>query len=250
MIRIRDVFLTPISESEYLVITCDSCGGIGNKEHDIVKVDPFYVGYFTTVVALAENLAIGGEVLSVVDTLSLSMVGDGEKILEGVQRAMEEAELSPTQLITGSTEENIPVTQTAIGVTVIGKINKEKVKYPKSQKGDLLVLLGLPKMGNQLVEEEILQTKSEIIKLKHIIQLSKLTFVKELIPVGSKGIDYECQEIASLNHCKVVYKEGAIDLNVSAGPGTCVLITIDKNNIQQLLTKNINIPINIIGELI
>ncbi|TCK98623.1 alpha-ribazole kinase [Natranaerovirga hydrolytica] len=249
MKKIRDVFLSPITQDDYLIITCDSCGGVGNKTMDQVKVDPFYVGYFTTAVALAENMAIGGDILSVVDTLSVALEGDGEVILSGVKQAMQKAGLSSEQLMTGSTEENIPVVQTAIGVTVIGRIKKERVNQTKSQKGDALVLIGLPKMGERLVEEEIIHKKGEIIQLLDIKKLKGMPFINEVVPVGSKGIDYEAQCIASYNQRHINYTNNALDLKASAGPATCVLVTVHIEKVNEIVLENNKLPIQVIGHL-
>jgi hydrogenase maturation factor HypE len=230
MNRIGDVFLSPLSSMEYLAIACDSCGGIGQKEQDILKIDPYYVGYFTTVVALAEMLAIGGNPISIVDTLSVAMEGDGKRIIDGVSQAISEGGLSSEQLITGSTEENIPVTQTAIGVTVIGRVDKVVIEQQKSSSGDVLVVVGLPKMGQQLIDEELIGKKGEIIQLSDIKKLKALPFVHEVVPVGSKGIAYEANVVANRSGLEIVFKENPkVDLEASAGPATCAVLTIDSD---------------------
>ena len=44
----RDVSFIELNADLYLAIACDSCGGIGEKERDVVCVPPYIVGRFTT----------------------------------------------------------------------------------------------------------------------------------------------------------------------------------------------------------
>ena len=54
----RDVEVVQIDSNYSIVTACDSCGGIGLKQNDVVKCSPNIVGRFTTRVALMEVLSV------------------------------------------------------------------------------------------------------------------------------------------------------------------------------------------------
>ncbi|MBM7557146.1 hypothetical protein [Halanaerobacter jeridensis] len=55
----RDISIIDLSPGEFLVIACDSLGGIGSKKEDKINVNNRVVGRLTTQVALMEVLARG-----------------------------------------------------------------------------------------------------------------------------------------------------------------------------------------------
>lgn len=251
MKRLRDVFLTPLSDVEYMAISCDSCGGIGELPGDVVTVDCEVVGYYTTVVALSEMLAMGGTVMSIVDTLSVSYTGCGFKMLQGVEKAILEAGLSKEMMLTGSTEENIPVNQTAMGVTVIGKVRKSQLESYTTSVNDDIYLVGIPKMGQQLVEEEVIGQKGEIIKLKDIIELRSYEAVHEMIPIGSKGMGYELTQFVLPLESQLVrlkQSERLVDENASGGPSTAMLVSV-KAGFQIAVQTRTGVPVFKIGTI-
>jgi len=68
--QFRDLTLIPISHDELLVIACDSLGGIGPKQHDMVKVPAEIVGQYTVRGPLMEVLAAGARPVAVINTLA------------------------------------------------------------------------------------------------------------------------------------------------------------------------------------
>lgn len=241
--KFRDLTLIYINENQIMVIACDSSGGIGNKQYDLVKVDPDTVGFFTTQVALMEVLAIGAKPITVVNALSVEMDPSGQKIIQGVKKALEPLKLPEDKIITGTTEENIKVCQTAIGITVIGIIDKEDFRINTARKNDIVVCVGIPKVG----EEVILDNGKEILSIELLLRLVKDTNVHEVLPVGSKGILYELGEMAKTGNLDFILEEKlGIDINKSAGPGTCAIVSIDEDYYSIL--KNFPIPINMIGK--
>ena len=243
--KFRDLSFIPINHEETLVIACDSCGGIGNKENDVVKVSPDLVGYFTAHVALSEVLAIGARPISLINTLAVEMEDTGKEILKGINKALSYLDLGDEITINGSTEENIPVCQTAMGVTVIGVVNK-KWCMPKTHKGTLAVVVGIPKVGQEVLQDYGKETMS-LLTLKKLLQNNK---VQEILPVGSKGILHELKELAQSNGLSYVLKDNTqVDLLKSGGPSTCVIISIWEHDLPQL-KKEISIPVNVIGEFI
>ena len=109
--QIRDITLIDIDENRYMGISCDSCGGIGEKEHDMVKAPAVIVGEQTAKVVLAELLSMGFEPLVLSDGLSVEMNDTGKKIIEGFNNTINLLKHSKVHL-TGSTEENMKTVQT------------------------------------------------------------------------------------------------------------------------------------------
>lgn len=242
--RFRDLTLIDQENGKFLVIACDSLGGIGNKPHDIVKVPEEIAGYYTARVAVMEVLSIGAEILAVIDTLSVEMEPTGRKIIKGIERLLEEANIDITTL-NGSTEENVPTCQTAMGITVIGEIKKDDIRANRSQKGDYVVLLGIPKMG-----DEVVNSPDEMCSIKDLRKLLTLEGVKEIYPVGSKGVLYEAKHLAKSNNTKLKVKENPkVDLKRSAGPASVVIFTIEPKDFLKLQGE-IDRPLEVIGELI
>lgn len=242
--KLRDLTMVHISDDQELVIACDSCGAIGNKEMDIVKTTPEIVGYFTCRVPLAEVIAIGAEPITVINTLSVEMNDTGKGIIQGIKRAISPLGLPEDIIVTGSTEENFPVCQTGIGVTIIGIINKDKWQKPITRSGYLAVVAGLPKVGQEVLDDE----ERTIISPRVIKELRKIEDVGEIVPVGSKGVIHEIKEIAKTNYISYKLNDKLlVDINKSAGPATCAVITIDRTKLEDL-KANCPVPVNVVGE--
>ncbi len=116
----RDVLLFQLAHDEVLVIGCDSAGGIGPSPLDKIKVSGFILGKFTARTALLEVLAVNAMPVCIVDALGVAPKPIGAAILRGIRAEAKRAGLDPNLAVTGSTEKNIIVEQTGIGVTVIG----------------------------------------------------------------------------------------------------------------------------------
>lgn len=244
--KLRDLTLISINDEQMLVIACDSSGAIGNKEMDMVKTTPAIVGYFTCRVPLAEVVAIGAEPISVINTLSVEMNDTGRGIIEGIKKAIRPLGLPEDIIVTGSTEENFPVCQTGLGVTVVGIVNKNSWQQPTTTTDYLAVVVGLPKVGQEVLEDK----ERTIISPKVIKELRGMKGIGEIVPVGSKGIIHEIKEVARTNNLSYkISEELLVDINKSAGPATCAVITIS-NEKYESLEKNSPIPINIVGQFI
>lgn len=242
--KFRDISLIDIGGNKLLAIACDSCGGIGNKEKDIIKISPEEVGYYTVCVALSEILAIGAKPITIVNTLCVEMNDTGKKIIEGIKKAVKPLYLNDENIITGSTEENFNVCQTGIGITVLGEISKEKFKRIKTKKNSSIVIVGIPKVGSEVIEDG----GKEILTLEKLLKLTEQPYVNEILPVGSKGILYEAKEMAKSNNLSFILEENInIDINKSAGPATCAVVSIKEEDLQ-ILKEYIDLPINIIGK--
>lgn len=244
--KFRDLTLVDINDDQIMVIACDSAGAIGNKEKDIVKVEPEIVGRFTTQTALMEILAIGAKPVTIVNTLSVEMNDTGKKIIWGIKQALEPLGLSDTELITGSTEENFPSCQTGMGITIIGIIDKKNWEMPKTTVNALAVVVGAPKMGNEVIEDR----GRMILSIPHVIELKSNPNIYEILPVGSKGILYELKEMARTNNLSFYLDDKiSLDLERSAGPATCAIVSMDEKEYNNLKNR-FPIPVERIGRFI
>jgi len=244
MFQFRDLTIMDISDEKRMVISCDSAGGIGDKKNDIVKVDPEIIGLYTTQGPLMELLAQGVKPVCIVDNLGVSMNNTGERLLKGIKRALEPLELEDDVLITGSTEENMPVSQTFIGITIIGLIDKSKWRIKKPISGNILVAVGIP-----LVGDEVVNYKGKTFSTGILLELLDKPYVKDIIPVGSKGIEYEMGILARTNHLSyTLAKEIPIDIKKSAGPSTCGIIAMEEEYFETLKDE-MDIPMYLIGSL-
>jgi hypothetical protein len=217
----RDIRIFKIAEDEVLVIGCDSAGGIGPKPLDMIKVDAFTLGKFTARAALMEVLAVGATPFCVIDTLAVEPDPTGKQILYGIREEAEKAGLDPKLAITGSTEKNIAVRQTGIGVTVLGCCKRKQLKIGKSQPGDAVAAVGVPSVGDEVLPAE---AKGTIADTTDILRLRDFAFIHELIPVGSLGIKEETQKLAESSNLKFnMTPQEMVDVEKSAGPATVIL---------------------------
>ena len=236
--KVRDLTLIKIDEYKTMVIACDSCGSVGMKEGDALKVPPFYTGKYTARVALLEVLCTGAEVVTVVDAICNEMKNTGEEIIKGIEEELNEAGIKQV-VLTGSTEENFPTVSTALGITVIGIMETHALKVNKVRENSRVVSIGLPKVGDEIK----LNNDEDIVHYSDIEILLHTEGVYEIIPVGSKGILNEACELAKFNGMKFEIEENIqVDINKSGGPSTAIIAAISNEaleNISQLRNFNI-----------
>ncbi|NTW72104.1 MAG: selenophosphate synthase [Eubacteriaceae bacterium] len=243
--KFRDLTIIEVNNSTEMVIACDSLGGIGSKEQDVIKC-PFEVsGYYTTLVVLAELLSYRAKPEILVNNLSFEMEPAGRLVLEGIRKALREAELTDDCMITGSTEENVNVVQTALGVTGIGFIEKDLRNKFNIQSGDSAYLMGVPYMG-----DEVIQNPMEMPLLKAIRILCETEGIAEILPAGSKGIAYEIHQLCHTNRKEFTYADNIKpDLKKSAGPATCAVVT-GRQEILETVLGGFPIEMNFLGTFI
>ena len=111
----RDVEVVDISDGKCLVVACDSCGGIGSKQLDEVKVDPYVSGRHTTRVALMEVMSVGASPKNISVAISNEPVPTGESIIKGVK---DELKWRLSNLSMAISTERIYLRQTGIGITL------------------------------------------------------------------------------------------------------------------------------------
>jgi len=233
----------PLGASETMVIACDSLGGIGPKPHDSVSAPADLVGRYTARVPLMEVLACGASPLVVVNTLSVEMEPTGAGIIRGIKEEIMMAGLSADIAVTGSTEENAVSCQSGLGVTVIGKAAINELRLGRSRAGDLVICLGRPKVGTEVLDGT---KKADPALVKKLLAVR---FVREILPVGSQGVLHEAEMLAecSGNRLGLTLFPG-IDLQKSAGPSTCVLVSVAEAH-WAALKELTDLPLFIVGTL-
>lgn len=251
--KFRDLTILE-NEKNKIVIACDSCGGIGENEGDFVKASNEIVSYFSARVCLFELLAFRAKPLVIVNNLGMSMNNGGEKIIQGINRAIKEynaenffeEKSNLSECVTGSTEDNFKTLQTFLGLTIIGE--KEETLKVNFEKGDSICLLGIPKVGQEVLED-INNNLGEIVTFKDFKILMDNKDVKDILPIGSKGIIHEISELEKSNKIRINLSYEGDYLKKSAGPATALLFILRNNSLEDIKRK-IKTPIMEIGSII
>ncbi|MGM0854163.1 MAG: ATP-binding protein [Bacillota bacterium] len=218
MIKLRDVISISISDEEELILASDCSGGIGNKEGDVVMTDPETVGYYCFRVAAMECLAVGAR-LKAIQLMNFTSDAVWEQYCSGVKKGLSEMNQEGIP-ITGSTESNIDLNQSALGVTCIGIKNK-KSPFP-SCTNLAYALIGTPLVGNEVIKQH-----ASIAPLSLFMSCVHHSSIIDIMPVGSKGVFHEL----SLLLGKPLRREDVTstqDLDKSSGPSTSFIISYHK----------------------
>ena len=243
----RDLTLVRLAGTFYLVIACDSDGGIGPKPNDTVPAPAELLGRFAARVPLMEMVASGARPLVLVDTLSVEIEPTGRQIIEGVRFEARLAGMVGENVVTGSTEDNVPTTATGIGVTVIGIAEERQIRQGKSKPGDIIACVGIPKSAPH---DTVIIDDPEIADIPVAISVSLMPFVRDILPVGSKGIYYEaCQMAESAGLELKLSSDCNLDIAKSAGPSTCILASLPLASFSEFKDA-ISKPVSIVGHLL
>ncbi|QDR82164.1 hypothetical protein SPTER_35850 [Sporomusa termitida] len=230
-----------LDRDKTMVIACDSCGGIGLKAGDALQVTPFITGKYAARVAIMEVICAGAEVICLTNTICNEFDPTGIAIIQGIEEELKAAGIREV-VLTGSTEENFSTVMTGLGITAVGLAETKKLKINNIKGEALLVALGRPNVGR-----EVLNRPEEQVNYHTIRQLLGDEAVYELIPVGSQGILYEMQELARNNRLQLkVYEQPGININKSAGPSTVVIAAVSDAYFRKGM---INGPMTLLGEL-
>jgi hypothetical protein len=229
-----------------LVLGCDSAGGIGPKSHDRVRVSAEVVGKFTARVALMEVLSVGAAPICLVNTLSVEPSPTGSQITKGIRKELQRAGVSPAIPTLFSSEKNVEPMQTGVGVTIVAEAPLHKLKIGKCRQNDLVLSVGLPFVGSEVLKAERRQLIADV---KDVLRLLKIPYIHELVPVGSRGILREAETLAKDSDLRFrPLSHDRIDLTKSAGPATVLLCSLPSLKRREL-RENIDKPLNIVGEL-
>jgi selenophosphate synthetase-related protein len=210
-----------------LAVSCDAAGGIGSKPLDKVRADPRLVGKMTARVALMELLATGADPIAIIGTFPVEPEPTANQVIEGIKEEVRNARLRNLRLLYSS-EKNVKVNQTGIGITIVGIVSSSAVKIGRCEEEDEIIAVGEPYVGQSVIQAEKNQILAETLD---VIKLRTNHFVHELIPVGSKGILYEARNMAEdSNLFFEPLSSQRINLRKSAGPATVLLCALRKGS--------------------
>jgi selenophosphate synthetase-related protein len=245
--RRGDVSILKIPTGHAIVTGSTSSGAVGPKRLDEVKVDGCLLGRFLARVALMDVTAVGAFPILLSATLSVEKEPTGRDILQGIKLEAKTIGLEPNQVLLENTEDNFQTIQTGAGLTVVGFANEDELRLGKTCPGDLVVAVGKPKVGEEVV---LAEKRNEIADLKDVVELSQKKYVHDIAPVGTAGIAGEATVMAYGvgRPLKNIEVQG-LDLAKTAGPATVVLVTVEKDRLDDLKSL-IHKPINVVGEIL
>lgn len=224
----RDVAFIRIGGGRLLAFSCDAAGGIGSKPHDTVRAESRLVGKLTARVALMELLAAGANPVALVGTFPVEPEPTGNRLLEGVREEVRNGRLRNLRILCSS-EKNVGVNQTGVGVTAIGLLPESNLKIGRCKDGDEVVAVGLPYVGQEVVRAE---KNGRVAETLDVVKLRRSRLVHELIPVGSRGIFYEAGVVAEDSGLFFQpLTSQRIDQEKSAGPATVLLAVIRRGSL-------------------
>ncbi|MCD6419559.1 MAG: alpha-ribazole kinase [Synergistetes bacterium] len=208
---IRDAAILKFGDG-YIVHTCDSAGGIGGLQLDVLSVDIELVSLETLKVAIMENISLGADPLSV----SLTFCNSPEYVRDAVDRVREFLYRFKDVKLVVSTEKNFRTLQTGVGVSVVGFTRSLRV-------GGAVPGCGVYVLGMPLVGKEYIQRIQDAMDFDELMELLKTDGVGEVIPVGSRGILQEVELLAKNSGLNFVPEVEGEWLSKSAGPATCAV---------------------------
>lgn len=218
----HDVIEEGLSEGESLLIAADNSGAIGEKKADAVQVKYEVMSYYTFRVTYMELVAAGGKPSSVI-MHNFNDEGAWESLSKGIKKGQAEVGLDELK-ISGSTETNFSLSQSALGFVLLGRKKKQAKKT-------LPLNLKLSLIGYPLVGDDVISYPEKIAPLKLFKQLSELEGVVLLRPVGSKGIAYEVDR--QFTQHKVLYPD-TIDPYASGGPASSFIVVYEAEIREQI----------------
>lgn len=203
------------SQDEAIIVATDNSGAIGMKPLDTVHVDYKTMSYYAFRVAYMECVAAGGEPFSVImHNFNDEMVWD--ELISGITLGLKEVGLANIS-ITGSTETNFKLDQSALGLVILGKKIQQKKTFLNAESVEMAII------GKPLVGQAVKDNEKSVAPLRIYEILSKMPEVTLIRPISSKGIKYEVDR--QINQ-PFIYPTG-LDIQKSAGPATCFLVVYD-----------------------
>jgi len=222
----RNVVTIPLTSEGSLIIASDNSGGIGMKPLDLVKVSYETIAYYSFRVAAMECLAAGGDPVSVV---LHNFCGDDawSELVNGIQKGLDELHLGDIP-ITGSTESNFQLQQSAIGVVVFGKKLKAKRTEKMFSSNLKFAIIGAPLVGSDVIEHANLVAPLSVFR-----EISKHEDII-LWPVGSKGILAEFNQMFPHKEFTLEMLITELDVLKSSGPATCFILAYEQDQEEDL----------------
>lgn len=191
------------------MVTTDNSGGIGNKVADAVRVPDELVGYFSARVTLLEQWAAGADPVAVL-LHNFSGNSSWNEYSSGIRRAFTESLLTPPP-ISGSTETNMEMLQSAMGVTMIGRKSREM----KDSDGQWFLY------GQPLVGQAVILEAEKCAELGRVRAGLDEGIIDAVWPSGSGGIAAEWERLTGKLPERL---PSEVDPAASAGPATAVFV--------------------------
>lgn len=244
--HIRDLTVLDVAGGA-LVVACDSIGGIGPKPDDTVAVPATTTAHFATRVPLLEVVCAGARPALIVDTLCVELDPHGHDMIAAVRELGAEVGL-PGDRVTGTTEDNVPTRATGIGVTVIGEV-VGPLRPGTSRADDVVVCLGQP---HSAPEDEVIVGGERMIALGDLRKVLDLGVVHDALPVGSRGLTWEIEQLATTAGLRAAWRDGhGLDVTKSGGPSTCVLVSCPREAVEVIgahLPRTL--PVAVVADLV
>ncbi|MBB4823143.1 hypothetical protein HNO89_000361 [Sporosarcina luteola] len=201
-----------------LILTTDNSGGIGMKSRDVISVPDRTTAQFAARVALLEQWAAGAEPIAVL-IHNFSGPDSWPAYEAGVQDVFKEAGMS-TPTITGSTETNMELLQSALAVTMVGKPAKtaDEAKV-------VWFTYGVPLVGNAVLEQE-----QNVASLRKIREAFRNGLIKRVWPVGSGGLLKEVRDLFEIADITI---QTPLAMTAAAGPSTCVIVAVPVGEVDE-----------------
>ena len=245
--RRGDVSILRVPTGHAIVVGSTSSGAIGSKPMDKVKVKGRILGKFLARVAIMDVAATGAFPIVLSVTLGVEKEPSGTEIIDGIRNEAMVLGLDPNQVLMENTEENFTTIQTGAGLTVVGFANEEELRLGKTQPGDLLVAVGKPEVGEEVLPAE---ARGEIADIRNVTWLSQKKYIHDIVPVGTFGIAHEARTLAyAVGRQLRIAEKPLVDLEKSAGPATVVLVTMVAEKFGELASI-VQKPVAIVGEIL
>jgi hypothetical protein len=212
----RDLSILPFYDDLFITIAADNSGSVGQKREDEVNVPYDAVSYFGARVCAMETLAAGAEP----KTLIIHSFNDEkawDPLTGGAKRAFRELGWNDIE-VTGSTESNFSLSQSASCFTLIGSVLESGLRINVTPQDASYAVIGKP-----LVGEEVISQAEDVLPLALFQKLCRFEGVHELVPVGSKGIRKKLGLICE----EADHYSSDFPMDKSAGPSSCIVISYD-----------------------
>lgn len=243
--RFRDLTLIFTADAQVWVLACDGLGGIGQLPADVVSASPAVVGHFALRVPLMEVLAAGARPVAVMDTLTSPRGDYSAAMIAAMRELASEVGLTDPAAFNGSTEDNVLTVQTGVGVTVLAVASRSRLALGTARSGQWVGLAGLPKSAPQ---HTVSPGDPEMISLPELWSLRHLAGVSDIVPVGSRGMYAEVEELAASAGLRWEASSERGDWRDSGGPSTCVVFACDPS-IAPSIARILRAPLSWLGYL-
>lgn len=245
--KFRDLTLISLLGDLHLVIACDSNASIGEKPNDGLAKPYAEVGISALKVPMMEVLAAGAVPLLIINALCMEMEPSGRRFIETMSKELARCGYNPNMMLTGSTEDNVLTLQSGVGITVIGLASEEKLRLGQTREKDVVVCVGNPKDGVVIPYAE---GEPDIASISTVQSLNEVSSIHEILPVGSKGVVYEANELASAAgfNFRLADDPPTINLYQSAGASTAVLAAVSASQVSSVANA-VSVPVYEIGTI-